>query len=216
MSEQTKLVAKIKKLLALAGNNSSEAEAKAALVKAQELMAEAGIEVSLDENEKIEYGFVVANTPMNKGFRTSLAVIIARNFRCQVIMHGNLVAFFGHKNDTIICKDAFEFAYRTAKANGDKEYGRCQKAGIETKNVFNSYVLGFLHGISVALDAQCKALMIVVPQDVKEQFVEQCNPKGEYKGGLKNNKHVDFNQEAYTKGQVDGKGFYTKKGIESK
>ena len=214
MSEETKLVAKIKKLLALAGNNSSESEAKAALMKAQQLMAESGIEVSIDEDDKIEYSMLVAKTQGNKGFRTSLAVVIARNFRCKPIMQGNLVAFFGHKNDALICKEAFEFAYKTAKANGDKEYARCKNLGIQTKNVFNSYVLGFIRGITKALDAQCTALMIVVPQDVKDEFVTQCRPSDKaYKGGLKNNKHVGMNHEAYTRGETDGRSFYEKKAL---
>lgn len=210
MSENTKLITKIQKLLALAGNNPNEAEAKSAMLKAQELMAEHGIQVTLAD-EKIEYALLRAVTPMNKGFRTHLAVIIARNFRCQPIMQGNIVAFFGHKDDAVICKDIFEFAYRTAKQNGDKEYGRCQKAGLETKNVFNSYVLGFIHGLQQALDAQCKALMIIVPQDVKDEFQKKCNPAGAYKGGMKRNNSVGVNFETYSKGKVDGSSFFNKK-----
>lgn len=207
-----KIVNRIKKLLALSDNNSNPEEAKSALLKAQELMAKYGIEITNDE-DKPEYDQKCATTPKDKGFKAPLAVIIGENFRCKPIMVGKIVYFIGHKDDVKICIDAFNFAYKVAKKNGDKEYKRCKTEGLETKNVFNSYVMGFLKGLKEALDAQCQALMIIVPEDVNEEFTRRFPATKNYKGGIKNNKATGFNSDSYVKGHKDGKNFGTKKQV---
>ena len=217
MNDELKLVGKIKKLLALAGNNPNQEEAKSALLKAQQLMADNNLEVSIDAEDKIAYGMEIAVTKMNKAFRLTLAVVIANNFRCKSIIlgdrDGSPIAFFGHENDAKICKEAFEFAYKTAKKNGDAEYKRRKDAGKETRNVFNSYVTGFIDGIRSSLDAQCVALMVIVPPDVKSEFQTRYNPRI-HKGGMVNNKEVGMDFDAFLKGVATGKEMFTKKSIE--
>ena len=218
MSEESRLVGKIKKLLALAGNNSNQEEAKQALLKAQQLMAENNIDVSFDNtDEPVAYSMELAVTKMNKAFRLSLAGIIASNFRCRAFILGNKentpIGFFGHEQDAKICKEAFEFAYNTAKRNGDLEYKRCKNAGLETRNVFNSYVTGYIQGIQMALAAQCTALMVIVPKDVITEADNRFHGKPSNRS-MVNNKSVGLNFEAVQKGIKDGKENFTKRAIE--
>ena len=208
MNENTdKIVEKIKKLLALAdkAQNTNENEAQAALLKAQKLMAEYGVSVEGNTEEAHTYKFVVCNTPKNKGFRTHLACIIGDNFRCKPIMHGNQVAFLGRSEDVDICVSAFEFAYAFARRNGDREFRRAHREGRDPRNVFNSYAMGFLSGLRHKLAEQSKALMIVVPQDVKDEFDNRYPNVKTYAGGMRNNRDRGYDSQAYFTGVTDGK-----------
>lgn len=202
-----KIVEKIKKLLALAdkAQNTNEHEAQAALLKAQKLMAEYGVSVEGNTEEAHTYKFVVCNTPGDKGFRSHLAVTIGDNFRCKPIMHGNQVAFLGRSEDVDICASAFEFAYKFAKRNGDREVRQARKDGRDPKNVFNSYAMGFLVGLRQKLAEQSKALMIVVPQDVKDEFSNRFTNTKRYAGGMRNDRERAYDHQAYFAGVTDGK-----------
>lgn len=202
-----KIVEKIKKLLALAdkAQNTNEHEAQAALLKAQKLMAEYGVSVEGDTEEAHTYKLVICNTPGDKGFRTHLACAIGENFRCKPIMHGNQVAFLGRSEDVDICASAFEFAYKFAKRNGDREVRQARKDGRDPKNVFNSYAMGFLVGLKQKLAEQSKALMIVVPQDVKDEFSNRFPSVKQYAGGMRNDRERAYDYHAYFAGVSDGK-----------
>lgn len=203
------IVKKIQKLLALADKtrNNSEGEAQAALLKAQELMAQYGVEVSLEDGikEEISYGLEKCVHKGDKGFRCQLAVIIAKNFRCRTILLNNKqVAFFGHSQDAKVAKSAFEYAYHFAKKKGDHEVGEARRNCRDTKNVFNSYVLGFIQGLREKLDSQCTALMLVVPEDVHQQFGKEFPSLKTHKGGLTTNGQM-VDASAYNRGVYDGK-----------
>ena len=93
---------KVNKLLALAGNNPSEAEANAADAKAQKLIAEYNLDMSeFSDEEKIV--MMPCEHPKNKGYRVRLANIIGRNFRCRAVMNGNIVNFIGYETDAKVC-----------------------------------------------------------------------------------------------------------------
>lgn len=74
---EDKIIKKIEKLFALAGNNPNEKEAEAALLKAQKLMAEYGIEQSQLTGEKITYATVYSNVHPHR-INNALAEIIAK------------------------------------------------------------------------------------------------------------------------------------------
>lgn len=202
-----KIVEKIKKLLALAdkAQNTNEHEAQAALLKAQKLMAEYGVSVEGNTEEAHTYKLVICNTPGDKGFRTHLACAIGENFRCKPIMHGNQVAFLGRSEDVDVCASAFEFAYKFAKRNGDREVRNARKDGRDPKNVFNSYAMGFLVGLKQKLAEQSKALMIVVPQDVKDEFSNRFPSVKQYAGGMRKGQDRGYDYHAYFAGVSDGK-----------
>lgn len=85
--EENKIIEKIEKLIALSGSDN-ENEAKAAMLKAQELMAKYEIEQDrIDPERKKERPVVCFTSPM---FRDDWCVdvgsLIANNFRCRAII----------------------------------------------------------------------------------------------------------------------------------
>ena len=206
----SKVVEKIRKLLALA-ESDNEAEAKNAMLKAQKLMAKNSISLEQVSDEKEDEVFhAMAEHKWNAKFRIPLSQIIAENFRCEVYMCDNNIVFFGHKEDCIICRETFEFAYRFVYSMGNRAYNKAKKEGRRTEGVFNSYALGFMYGLKNSLEAQAKALMIITPPDVTEKFEEAMAGTSTRKSsGLKG---TDFS--AYRAGVEDGKNFTGRKQIE--
>lgn len=203
MKDMEKMLEKVQKLLALAGNNPSEEEAKAAALKAQELIAQYNLDLSkLSPEEKIEYKLVKATHPNNNGYRSKLAVIIAPNFRCRAVLVGSDVHFFGRKDDAEACVAIYNYLYKTMRTAGARKEREARKAGQNTHGVANCYWLGFMEGLQDELASQCKALAIVVPEDVNSKFHERFTHLGKYKGGIHMKGH---DAEAYNSGYLDGR-----------
>lgn len=196
------LINKINKLLALAdtSRNNSEEEAKNAYSKAQALIAEYNL--NMDELEQKEEHIVLmpATHSNNEGYRTRLAMVLAQNFRCRVMMRGNTVNFLGYKTDAEVCVKVFNSAYRLSHNKGLKLEREARKAGLSTRGVANSYWIGFCKGLKEVLDEQCRALMIIVPDEVDKELKERAG--GTYKGGMRN---TWMRSEQYMQGRQDGR-----------
>lgn len=90
MTDMNKMLEKVQKLLALAGNNPSEQEAKAAAMKAQKLIAQYNLDMSaLSSEEVIQYKLLKAEHPNNNGYRGQLAAILAPQFPLQGHLSGH-------------------------------------------------------------------------------------------------------------------------------
>lgn len=199
-----KILEKIQKLLNVtAENGATDEEALTALTKAQELMAKHGIEVSQlsdsTPDENVEE--VTCIHKWDAGYRKPLAAIISRNYKCECFMSGTDVVFVGFETDVKVAKAAFEFAYKFIYKRGNQEYNAAVKKYGFGRDVFNSYARGFISGLKEILEAQSKALMIVVPQDVVN-FVERTYNLGEASGGMRQQKNYS---EYYQKGRDDAK-----------
>ena len=202
MNAQDKIIEKIKKLLALAGNNPSEQEAQAAYAKAQALMAQYSIELSEESGEEVEIVAMPCTHSGNEGYRKPLAVVIASNFRVKVFMTGNTVTFFGTKMDVEIAVEVFNHAYRYSHNRGIKLLVEARKAGELTKGITNSYWSGFIAGLKAILDEQCKALMILTPKEVEDAWEEK--QKGMKKGSGGQRFTNGINYGAYMQGYEEG------------
>lgn len=205
------LMEKVNKLLALAGNNPSQAEANAAYAKAQKLIAEYNLNMDEFNADKDEIIMMAATHSNNEGYRTHLSVIIGKNFRCRPMMCGNRVNFVGYKTDVEVCVQVFNHAYKVSHNAGLRLERQYRKEGRSTRGVANSYWRGFMAGIQEVLDQQCRALMIVVPEEVNQEVNRRSG--GEYKGGMR---HTGFDSGAYTSGQRDGRNHMSGHYIESK
>lgn len=205
------LMNKVNKLLALAGNNPSQAEANAAFAKAQKLIAEYNLNMDEFEDKKEEIVMMPCEHPNNNGYRTTLSVILGKNFRCRPIMCGGTVNFVGYKTDVQVCVQVFNYAYKVSRRNGQKLERQARKEGRSAHGIFNSYVRGFMAGIKEVLDEQCRALMIVVPSEVDKELKERSG--GQYKGGMR---HTGFDYGAYSSGQKDGRSHMKARQIEAK
>ena len=202
MTDMNKMLDKVRKLLALAGNNPSEKEAQAAALKAQELIAQYNLDLSQGCEEKVSYKLVQAVHSNNEGYRKALAGALAENFRCKAIMVGNMVNFFGREADAEACVATFNYLYKVSHNTGLRMEREARKNGESTHGVANSYWRGFITGIKDALGEQSKALAIVVPEDVKDNFNKEFPNLCKGTGGMRN---TGFSYNAYTKGREDGR-----------
>ena len=178
---------KIKKLLALAESNN-EHEARAALLKAKELMAEYKIEeVDLIDAKNKKVKRVTTQfeyTKRGEWWIGSLAEIIAENYCCRSA--GNCfkgaqkrrVIFIGLEDDVDICAKIFEYAVDTARSCGKSYLKKLCKRGnytfAEKNKIKNSYAYGFTKGVKDAFIEQKSmnetgwGLVMVVPKEVND------------------------------------------------
>ena len=197
-------IEKIKKCLALANDNGNENEAKTALLQAQKLMAKYNISIEMTETEEqVAYAQEECVHRYDAAYRKPLARVIAENFRCKFFYRGGKVVFFGRDFDARVAREAFEYAYEFAMKEGNKlERAAYEKYGT-ARGVHSSYTAGFIAGLKSALEAQCTALMIVTPPDVKEQFAEMSAGWGTARGGFRLTSNIDG--DAYRRGHHDGR-----------
>ena len=196
-------IEKIKNCLALANNNTNEHEAKAALLMAQKLMAKYDVSVEMTETEEvISYAQEKCVHRYDAAYRKPLAAVIARNFRCEFFYQGSKVVFFGRAFDARVAREAFEYAYEFAMREGNKLERKAYEERGTARGVHSSYTAGFIVGLKEALEAQCTALMIVTPQDVKDEFADMSAGWKAARGGFKI-RDVDVN--AWRAGHHDGK-----------
>lgn len=173
------MIEKIKKILNLGRNNPSQEEGLAAVLQAQKLMAKYNIhedEVSLEEIKKGEIG--ESTVELNHSshllvWYKQLALVVAKNFRVKAYLDGRRdVVFRGFTEDTKIAKEAYSYLYTLGNRLGGKAYAEAKEKTGTAKGVYNSFVMGFLHGVDDALNEQCVALMIVTPKAVEEDYEE--------------------------------------------
>ena len=205
------LMNKVNKLLALAGNNPSQEEANAAYTKAQKLIAEYNLNMDEFEADKDEIVMVAATHSNNEGYRVPLALVIAKSFRCRCIMCGNTVNFIGYKTDVEVCVQVYNHAYKVSHNAGLRLERKYRKEGRSTAGVANSYWHGFMDGIKEVLDENCRALMIVVPDEVN-QHTKRVATGGQYKGGMRN---TGFHGSLYGEGRSDGRAHMRSRQIET-
>lgn len=175
--ENEKILEKIKKLFALADNNPSEEEAKSAALMAQKLMMENDIAMweveGVDLNKKEEITEEEVDVPAKK-WKYTLAHIVADNFRVKFFLRGKgTFIFYGHTTDAKIATETFKYLFNVGDKLGKKLYYEAKIAYEETRNVYNSCVMGFCAGVRDALAEQSKALMVIIPEDVKEAYKER-------------------------------------------
>lgn len=213
--KREKMIDKIKKILTLAQDNPSMEEGLSAALQAQKLMAKYNIhedEVTLEEI-KDEITSVFSQQKHNSdlhAWRKILANIIARNFRCKCYMRGQDVVFRGYKADAEIALQIYLSLYTIGDQLGSKAYST-QKAETGTgKGAYNSFVTGFISGVEDGLNAQCTALMIIVPKEVEDEFRE-------FSAGFRHGKASNLritSAELYQKGKIEGKAAVKARAIE--
>ena len=217
--QEEKIIQTIRKVLELSKNNPSEEEAKAAALKAQELLAKYHIDmkeveaIDIDTIDSIDE--VRVDIPTKK-WKYRLATIVANNFRCKHYYIGKrTLVFYGHKTDADVAAETFKYLFnignRLAGREVDKVFGQTGTSA----NVYNSFVAGFCKGIEEALGEQCKALMLVTPEDVKTSFAEMSKNFGTMRGGsltIGINEHC---RDAYENGKTEGRHAVRSRQIEN-
>lgn len=210
--KEEKIIDKIKKVLELSRNNPSEAEAQAAALKAQKLMAQYHITIEqVDDVQDIEN--IVEETVKvggGKKWKYRLASIVANNFRCRTFYYGsNWVVFYGYKTDAEIAASVFKYLFKVGNRAADTYYHQLRWDALDRGEYFdgrgiaNSFLTGYMRGIKDALDKQCTALMIVVPPEVEESYTERTSKSKTIDSSLKTGSYYGHQarEAGYTKGR---------------
>lgn len=206
MSE--KVINKIKKLLALADDNSSYKEAESAALKAQELMSKYNINlVELDSKEHSDkIGIYYENINNQRCWKYKLAAVVADNFRCKTFVIGaKKFGFYGRDSDAEIAKEIFSFLFKKGHKLANKIVSERKKEGYSVKGIYNSYVLGYVTGINAKLEEQSTKLALVISKEVEEEFKSYSMQKNM---GTKKSSNLiknDVDYIAYKNGLVDGR-----------
>lgn len=207
---------KIKKLLALAGS-PNENEAKAALLKARELMAKHKLEEHDFESESRELVHLQCDdvkwtTDSGNVWMVEICTLLADNYCCTAAWstkgRTHTLIVTGFDEDAELCKEACKYAIKfvlgTVKVLERKSMN-------SHATVCRSYAKGFVEGLQMAFEEQKEehpewGLVVVKPQEVMD-----------YEKGLGNKnvktKKVEFDPLAYLKGQNDGMNFDIQKVI---
>ena len=215
---------RIKNLLDLA-SSPNEHEAKAAMLKAKELMFKHKItetDLEVDKDQKIiqiktKYTF----TQKGEFWMSSLAGIIADNYCCKMFCDREYraqkltIVFMGLEEDVKLCNSVFEYAVETARriarqalANNRnyKSYTTKQKSLFK-----NSIATGFAIGVGVAFEEQKEKhqnekdwALVVTNTETKNAFDKMFE-----EGKLKTSrvKSHTVNTDAYNAGVEEGKQF---------
>lgn len=205
------IISKIEKLLALAGNNPSETEAQAAMLKAQQLMAEHNLDMAQFQDkpqEKKEAVTEYFKGYHNTGWAISLARVICDNFRCNLLRAaGYGLVFVGLKEDVAICKAVFTFASNTLDKNMMKLRRQYRNQGLPTDGISGDYAAGFIAGLKAKYKEQVEknnwGLILVKDALVEQKTKDIIDPKRKAHSGKKLNRSGDMG--LYTKGYLDGK-----------
>jgi hypothetical protein len=184
-----------------------------AALKAQALMAKYNIDIAQvqDENEKEEITreYCVKGSGVSK-WKNTLAGIISKNFRVKFYLYGRDIVFYGYKTDVKIAKEVFTFLADQGTKLATRLYNKVKNSGGYTKGVMNSYLMGFVQGISDVLERQCVALMIVTPQEVENSFTEMTEGWKTVQTRIRYNEYSNH----YANGRNDGVSVANSRAIE--
>lgn len=186
---------KVAKLLALA-DSPNEHEAKAALLKARELMAEHKLrpeEIRKTENVKVVVDTIgIVCTKMTDTWAPNLSAIIAKHYCCKAFRnHAHNakkveIGFAGLEDDFEICKRIFLYAYDCVQARCKEikaEHRGRGWSGSDIREMCNAYGWGFCKGLIAAFRTQEEqhqewGLVLVVPQAVHDATASHGKPSG--------------------------------------
>lgn len=198
-NDREKIVSRIKKLLELAENTgATEAEATAAALAAQRLIAQNDVEQWEIHSIDAEPIGEARTNQAPRRWRCHLASIVAPAFRCECYQNTEwnfeadrretTVVFYGYKSDATAAAITFNTLYKIGNRLASR-FSRNAERGS-----YNAYVLGFVNGVRLELEKQTEALMIVVPPKVKEAFDSEYGDMERASGALS----VAHGEDAYT------------------
>ncbi len=161
MDDKAKIIAKIKKCLALA-KSSNEHEAQAALSQAQKLMAMHGVtEGDVHASEAEEHRTRAGAKQKPSRWETHLATAVGQAFGCRLILSYEPVKdcglwlFIGCAPSAEIAKYAFEVVFRQCKrARAGYIKTKLKRCGAATRTRrADSYCEGWVHSATRAINA---------------------------------------------------------------
>ena len=175
-SKKAQLIAKINALASNSG--ASESEALQATRMAQKLMAKYHIEVSEEEGtgKSGQMVYAVATIKQNKSWYRPLQTIVAKNYCCKpyycTLADHTEYMFVGNDVDALTARRMFCYLQKTGDKLATRAYAEYKRAGMSTKYVYNTFVIGFYSGVKSALEKGSAELALIVPEAEIDKFVE--------------------------------------------
>lgn len=195
----------VHKLLAVTTENgATENEAITAALKVQRILAKYDMKMSdvveVDEKEPIvEHAFDAGH----KSWKYSLAKVIADNFCCRVYTKNkSSVIFYGYERHSSVACEVFKSIYRYGNRKAAALYTRYSRSGRPTKGIQNQFLIGFVDGVKQALEKQCTALALVIPEEVQNAYTKDVLSKARC---LKVTTNFTKDDSAYTEGVSAGR-----------
>lgn len=225
-----KLIEKLRKLLALAGNNPSQSEAELAMSKAQEMALEHGIDLALigqapDEDdviieERIEMG---QRLPTTNTFVTN---ILTKFFNVRIILSGSRVSgrrlvFVGKKESIDTAKYIYSWLGETMVRCWRTYYDNTPGINLADKQ---SYLFGFYNGLVGKLNRnrnEIESSKLTNDGDRNKYAVACVNLSQRIQSFIDENfdgirktatKSIAINAASYSKGIMDGNACNIAKG----
>ena len=226
-----RLIEKLQKILALAGNNPNQAEAELAMAKAQEMALAHGIDLALiGKADDADVDEIMQET-LDMGQRlptvnSFISDILVKFFDVRIIMSGSRQS--GRRLIFVGTRDAIQTAKYIYSWLGDTMV-RCWQnyyhntAGVELSSK-QSYLFGFHNGLVNKLDRNRKeieASKLTNTNDRNKYAVACVNMKEKIQNFLDDTfenlrkvptKSVRINQESYGRGVTDGNNCNIAKG----
>lgn len=222
---EEKVLNRVRKLLALASNNSSEHEAESALMMAQRLMAENDIsigqvDVDADNRKVTEVAASRSNRNMPWWHR-ELAGVIAKNFKVKYYtgVHysrnkkpvPNSIVFVGFVSDVELAVEVYAYAQRTGKHLADRYARRQYSRGHAMHGLRDSFTEGFLNGLEKLFEEQVAEnnwLAVIDLHPTVIDYVDELGLGSSHLGGNVNiPKNAAARSEAFSAGEKEGKEF---------
>lgn len=205
---------RIQKLLALA-TSPNENEAKAALLKARELMAKNKLSESdferakEQELKKFWCEDIAWTTDSGRIWMTSLCKVLCDNYCCSASWYTpagtrtHQLVIVGVGEDADVCKEVVGYAVGFVEVQIEAMQKRYRRQ--DPKAIANSYAEGFILGLEMAFEEQQEehpewGLVVVKPEEVRDY-------EGKLSSKSVKTKKSNFDPLAYMKGQNDGKNF---------
>lgn len=214
MTDMNAIANKIQHLLnKTVENGATEAEAQAALLMAQKLMAKYNIELEQQTGSK-DFKCSLEETKVKPNPRNNaLGNIIANSFAVKGIIYDGKWTFFGREANAKAAAECLKFIHRTMEAGIRRV---CADHGLKSSergaaSYYNAYALGFIKGLQEAMAAQTKALCVVVPEDVNNKFNEKFPKLNQYHGKGMQYHH---DQDEYAQGQRDGRSAMDRRSLQ--
>lgn len=218
-----KIIERLKKLLALAGNNPSQAEAEAALSKAQAVAIEHGIDLAMLGESQAENETEIIRDEMEFGQRlptvnSYVCNVLIGFFNVKIILsggrnNGRKLIFVGKRDDIQTAKYIYTWLAETMVRCWHSYYKNSSGIALSHKQ---SYLLGFYNGLSNKLqvnkrsveadrlktndDKNKYAVAVVNLQKKIQDFID--NEFDNLRKGAK--KKIEMNADSYSRGITDG------------
>lgn len=230
------ILKKIKGLLAIANDEQNDEESQSAFLLAQKLMIKHQISMSEidtlnNDSPSIDEGQVTAHKKLF-WWERSLATIISKNFKVKNFLHSikkgggqakRAIMFMGLEDDVILAKEMYILAYDAIVLYANRyveqyytETGKARSRRL-TGEVKDSYILGFINGLTKKFDEQLASLkkeyglMVLVPKEVEEKFEIKLGNAPRLSVSIPN----ATKSNAYATGYTDGNSIdYTKSTID--